>query len=382
MTKPFLFEEMANQGGNSIVLRDYRKGNWTVQETMVLIKAKKMDDERRMKRIGEITTATTSTTNIEGGKNIITNKPAELRWKWVEDYCWRDGCLRSQNQCNDKWDNLMRDFKKVRDYERKLREVGDQGGSSSTTCANDHSYWKIDKHERKERNLPSNMLPEIFQALVEVVERREGLRVVASGGAGGSSVVEIRSSSSNDVVVQQQQQPPSILLPPLLQYPISAPLAVLPIPPPLPLPPPPPPASAAQPPQGIPQSQQPLPTVDSDTSEHSDSAAKRRRKGGEGTSGGGGGGSSNISNEVLIGSAISKSASIIAEAIQACEGREEKRHRDLMSLQERRLQIEESKAEITRQGINGLVDAINKLANSILALANNSQNNQTPPSPN
>lgn len=120
---------------------------------------------------------------------------------------------------------------------------------------------------------------------------------------------------------------------------------------------------------------------DSDTSEHSDSEAKRRRKGGEGTSGGGGG-SSNISNEVLIGSAISKSASIIAEAIQACEEREEKRHRDLMSLQERRLQIEESKAEITRQGINGLVDAINKLANSILALANNSQNNQTPPSPN
>ncbi|XP_058197063.1 uncharacterized protein LOC131313025 isoform X1 [Rhododendron vialii] len=383
MTKPFLFEEMANQGGNSIVLRDYRKGNWTVQETMVLIKAKKMDDERRMRRIGEITTATTSTTNIEGGKNIIINKPAELRWKWVEDYCWRNGCLRSQNQCNDKWDNLMRDFKKVRDYERKLREVGDQGGSSSTTSANDHSYWKIDKHERKERNLPSNMLPEIFQALVEVVERREGLRVVASGGAGGSSVVEIRSSSSNDVVVQQQQQPPSILLPPLLQYPISAPLAVLPIPPPLPLLPPPPPASAAQPPHGIPQSQQPLPTVDSDTSEHSDSAAKRRRKGGEGTSGGGGGGgSSNISNEALIGSAISKSASIIAEAIQACEEREEKRHRDLMSLQERRLQIEESKAEITRQGINGLVDAINKLANSILALANNSQNNQTPPSPN
>ncbi|KAF7120277.1 hypothetical protein RHSIM_Rhsim13G0128100 [Rhododendron simsii] len=359
---------MANQGGNSIVLRDYRKGNWTVQETMVLIKAKKMDDERRMKRIGEITTATTSTTNTEGGKNIIINKPAELRWKWVEDYCWRNGCLRSQNQCNDKWDNLMRDFKKVRDYERKLREVGDQGGSSSTTSANDHGYWKIDKHERKERNLPSNMLPEIFQALVEVVERREGLRVVASGGAGGSSVVEIRSSSSNDVVVQQQQQPPSILLPPLLQYPISAPLAAVPIPPPLPLPPPPPPASAAQPPH------------DSDTSEHSDSAAKRRRKGGEGTSGGGGG--SNISNEVLIGSAISKSASIIAEAIQACEEREEKRHRDLMSLQERRLQIEESKAEITRQGINGIVDAINKLANSMLALANNSQNNQTPPSPN
>ncbi|KAH7838806.1 hypothetical protein Vadar_031411 [Vaccinium darrowii] len=365
---------MANQPGHTTaaaVSRDYRKGNWTLQETMVLIEAKKMDDERRMKKIGEITTAATAATATS------SNKPAELRWKWVEDYCWRNGCWRSQNQCNDKWDNLMRDFKKVRDYERKLISEGDQ--------VSDQSYWKIDKHERKERSLPSNMLPEIFQALVEVVERREGLRVVgSSGGGGGSGVVEIRSSSGFNVVVQQQQQQPSSLLPPLLQYPISsAPLAVLPVPPPplqpvppLPLPPP-PPVAAAQPPHGLPQSHQPLPTVDSDTSEPSDSPAKRRRKGGgEGTSGGS---SSNISAEVLIGTAISKSAAIIAEAIQACEEREEKRHRDLMSLQQRRLQIEESQTEVTKQGIHGLVEAINKLANSIIGLASNSQNNQNPP---
>lgn len=41
----------------------------------------------------------------------------------------------------------------------------------------------------------------------------------------------------------------------------------------------------------------------------------------------------------------------------------------MVDLHQRRLQIEESKAEINRQGINGLVDAINKLANSMLALA-------------
>ena len=107
---------------------------------------------------------------------------------------------------------------------------------------------------------------------------------------------------------------------------------------------------------------------DSDTSEYSDSPAKRRRRsggGGEGTSGGIA--SASTSNEV--GTAISKSASIIAQAIQACDEREESRHRDLLSLHERRLKIEESNTEINRQGINGLVDAINKLANSILALA-------------
>ncbi|XP_043688390.1 trihelix transcription factor ASR3-like [Telopea speciosissima] len=281
---------MADQG-NSGEVREYRKGNWTVHETVVLIAAKKMDEERRMKRSGD-------------GEE--RSKPAELRWKWVEDYCCKHGCMRSQNQCNDKWDNLMRDYKKVREYERRLAERGDR---------EEGSYWKLEKHERKERNLPSNMLPEIYDAVVEVVEKRAVQRVTGGGGSD-----------------------PNL---------------------PLPLPPPPPPPP---PPQHLPHSQ-PLPSIDSDTSEHSNSSAKRRRRG-EGTSSSG-----NTSYEV--GSAISKSASIIAEALHACEEKEEKRHRDLLSLQERRLKVEESKNEIDREGINGLVDAINKLSSSIFALVSN-----------
>lgn len=121
---------------------------------------------------------------------------------------------------------------------------------------------------------------------------------------------------------------------------------------------------------------------DSDTSEYSDSPAKRRRGGGgEGTSGAGGAGGTTTtatasgSTSIEVGSAISKSASIIAEAIQASEEREERRHQDVLNLLERRLKIEESNTEI----INGLVDAINKLANSILALA--ADRTQQPPPP-
>ncbi|KAK4347454.1 hypothetical protein RND71_033793 [Anisodus tanguticus] len=108
------------------------------------------------------------------------------------------------------------------------------------------------------------------------------------------------------------------------------------------------------------------------SSERSDSPAKKRRMsgGGEGTSGTAKDGDINNSSQE-VGSAISKSAAIIAETIQSCEEREEKRHRELLSCHQRRLQIEESKAEINREGINGLVDSINKLANSILALAGN-----------
>ncbi|KAJ4981576.1 hypothetical protein NE237_032413 [Protea cynaroides] len=288
-------------------VREYRKGNWTIHETQVLIAAKKMDEERRMKRSGD----------GEG-----RGRPAELRWKWVEDYCWRHGCLRSQNQCNDKWDNLMRDYKKVREYERRLAERG--GGEEG-------SYWKLEKHERKERNLPSNMLPEIYDSVVEVVENR-GVPRVSGGSVPNVGIVMEKLTASVDQ--------PSM---PLLQYHSSNPTPPLPLPPPQPLPHP-----------------QPLPSLDSDTSEHSNSSAKRRRRG-EGTSSSG-----NTSYEV--GSAISKSASIIAEALQACEEKEEKRHRDLLILQERRLKVEESQIEINREGINGLVDSINKLASSIFAL--------------
>ncbi|XP_022721702.1 uncharacterized protein LOC111279063 [Durio zibethinus] len=332
---------MADQGGSNIVMREYRKGNWTVNETMVLIEAKKLDDERRMKKNGD----------SEG-----RGKPTELRWKWVEDYCWEKECLRSQNQCNDKWDNLMRDYKKVREYQRR---IADQRGEGSDS--NEGSYWEMEKNERKEKNLPSNMLRQIYERLEEVVEKKGGRKMVASGGSGPIPNIPY--------VMDRPMTSVQSSLPPLLQHqlPAAIPLPALPAQPQLP-----PPTAATvplvQPP--LLSYAQPLHTMcdssDSDISEHSDSPAKRRRRGGngEGTSGTA---SANKSNEV--GTAISKSASIIANAIQASEEREERRHRDLVSLHERRLKIEESKTEINQRGTDGLVDAINKLANSILALA-------------
>ncbi|CAI9755219.1 unnamed protein product [Fraxinus pennsylvanica] len=298
---------MANQGENNVMMRDYRKGNWTVQETMVLIEAKKMDDERRMKS--------------ERGK------PAELRWKWVEDYCWRKGCLRSQNQCNDKWDNLMRDFKKVREYERRVAGGGEL------------SYWRIEKSDRKDKKLPSNMLPQIYDALVEVVEKK-GLTAAATGG-----------SNANATVVGLPSGLGQPSMPRVMQNPMPAPTVLLPLPP------------TAQP--TILRYSQPLPAAGSDTTEYSDSPSKRRRRRGEGSSGG---------SLHEVGSAISKSAFIIAEAIRSNEEREERRHREVLSLHRRRLQIEESKAEINRQGISGLVEAVNKLADSIHSLASHKSN--------
>ncbi|URE04315.1 hypothetical protein MUK42_21458 [Musa troglodytarum] len=138
--------------------REYRKGNWTLDETMVLIQAEKMDCERRAQRLKELPRGSSS-------------RPQEMRWGWVEDRCWGHGCHRSQNQCNGRWDNLMRDYKKVRAYET----------SSSVGGNPDLSYWNLEKNARKERNLPSNVLPEVYEALTEVVQRKR------SGGASAAA---------------------------------------------------------------------------------------------------------------------------------------------------------------------------------------------------
>ncbi|KAL6197016.1 hypothetical protein ACLB2K_032629 [Fragaria x ananassa] len=368
------------QGGNSgsFVMRDYRKGNWTVGETMVLIEAKKMDEERRvMKRSGS---SSRDHGADETPRSII--KPAELRWKWVEDYCWKKGCLRSQNQCNDKWDNLMRDYKKVREYERRSSVVGGENKELP-------SYWKLEKSERKERNLPTNMVPQIYEALVEVVEKREMGRIVVGGNGGGGGGASISGSISPNpnigYVVERPMisgvhhstvlSPPPVMQQQLIQAQPIAAVHLLPAP------------LAAQPPPPLTYSQ-PIPPVgsDTDTSEHSDSPAKRRRRGGR-SSGGGGDQQQGISTSGTVsagtssevGTAISRGASIIAEALQGCEEREERRHREILSMHERRIQIEETKTEINRQGISGLVDAINKLANSIHALASNNQSQSSAP---
>lgn len=144
--------------------RDYRKGNWTLHETLILITAKRLDDDRRAGGLGG---------GIVGGMGLAsptTPRSAEQRWKWVENYCWSHGCLRSQNQCNDKWDNLLRDYKKVRDHEAK------RANSSSATI---RSYWAMERHERKDNNLPTNLLAEVFDALSDVLSRRAARR----GGA-------------------------------------------------------------------------------------------------------------------------------------------------------------------------------------------------------
>ncbi|KAF8398814.1 hypothetical protein HHK36_014674 [Tetracentron sinense] len=274
---------------SSSLVREYRKGNWTLHETLVLITAKKMDDERRIKASSTPPDPTTTNTTIKQ-----LSRTAELRWKWVENYCWNHGCLRSQNQCNDKWDNLLRDYKKVREHE-----------SRSDGSNHNPSYWKMEKQDRKDRNLPSNLSSEVFQALNEVVHQR---------------------------YPQRTAHPP----------PSPAPVVVhcsLPLPSP-------PPANRPPAPPVISETSDSSETDRSDKL-HDDTERRKVRK---------------------LGSSIVRSASVLARTLLACEEKKEKRHRDVIELEERRLQIEETRNEVNRQGITGLVAAVNNLSGAIQSL--------------
>ncbi|GMY18048.1 trihelix transcription factor ASR3-like isoform X2 [Fagus crenata] len=293
---------------SSPLIRDYRKGNWTIQETLILITAKKLDEERRVKAASSTpppdpTTPTTKPPCKPGG---------ELRWKWVENYCWNHGCLRSQNQCNDKWDNLLRDYKKVREYESK-----------SNASKEFPSYWNIEKQDRKDRNLPSNMAFEVFQALNQVLQRRYSQ---TSASPPAKPVLSFAPSPTPVTVVPPNLPPaPAPMRPPEISGTAAIPLSD---------------------------------SSETDSSEMHGSSSKRRKV------------------RRSIGSSIKRSASVLARTFRDCEEKKEKRHQEAMEIEQRRLQIEEKQNEVNHQGMANLVAAMTNLSGAIQSLISASHDHQ------
>ncbi|CAN6287309.1 unnamed protein product [Urochloa humidicola] len=343
----------AMAAGALTVARDYRRGNWTVPETMLLIEAKR---------------------KVHGERHPGDHGLA--RWRWVEDYCWRAGCRRSHNQCNDRWDNLMRDYKKVRAYEAAIAAAA--GGGSAP------SYWAMGRAERKERGLPSNLLREIYDAMGEVIERRMS---TGSGGGGGGVFLGAPSTSS------------------LLHVPMQAsPLAQV-----LPRPLPPGPeqetrhhqvghGAAHLSSESSPERKRRRPSLDEPWAGTGSGTPSSTAPTTTGTHGGhrqeqehshreGGGESSDSecsddgggeeeeeaeeedeAEEVLSG-AIGRCAAILSEALESREAAEERRHREVMAVEERRGRARQARREAGEQCVAGLAAAVSQLAGSMLALA-------------
>lgn len=92
------------------------------QEALILITAKKLDEDRLIKP-----TSTSQDPTVKG----------VLRWKWLVICCCSHGYLRS----NDKWDNLLRDYKKACESESNAQS----------------KVYTLEKQDHRLRNLLSNM---------------------------------------------------------------------------------------------------------------------------------------------------------------------------------------------------------------------------------
>ncbi|EAZ28047.1 hypothetical protein OsJ_12013 [Oryza sativa Japonica Group] len=302
--------------------REYRRGNWTLPETMLLVEAKK---------------------RVSDGRRPAADQGL-ARWRWVEDYCWRRGCRRSQNQCNDRWDNLMRDYKKVRAHELAAAGGGGGGGPAE-------SYWVMGRTERKEKGLPANLLREIYDAMGEVVERRP----MSSGGGGGGAVFLAGASSSGsgglaDVPAMAMQASP---LAQLLPRPLEA---------------------TANCSSGSPERKRRRPSLDNEPpggstppattgrqghQEHDDDDDEYAHHGADESSDDDGG----------LGGAIGRCAAILSVALENREASEERRHREVVAAEERRGRARQARREAGEQCMAGLATAVSQLAGSMLALA-------------
>lgn len=77
------------------------------------------------------------------------------------------------------------------------------------------------------------------------------------------------------------------------------------------------------------------------------------------------------------GRGMLQGARVLARALLECEDRRDKRHRELMELEERRLRMEADRTEMSRQGFAGLVSAVNNLSGAIHSLVSHHLHHST-----
>ncbi|KAL2484421.1 Homeodomain-like superfamily protein [Abeliophyllum distichum] len=115
-----------------------RLPRWTRQEILVLIQGKRVA-ENRVRR---------------GRASGLAFGSAQVEPKWasVSSYCKRHGVNRGPVQCRKRWSNLAGDFKKIKEWESKIREETE-------------SFWVMRNDLRRERKLPGFFDREVYDIL-------------------------------------------------------------------------------------------------------------------------------------------------------------------------------------------------------------------------
>ncbi|KAG0463196.1 hypothetical protein HPP92_021672 [Vanilla planifolia] len=104
---------------------------WTVQEVLVLLSVIASIDEYWLKALSSY-----------------------QRWKMISDNCLAMDVVRSSNQCKRKWEMLLADYKKIRQWESQAKE---------------DSYWLLKEDKKKHCGLPISFQKEVFDAMDAVI---------------------------------------------------------------------------------------------------------------------------------------------------------------------------------------------------------------------
>ncbi|XP_047962643.1 trihelix transcription factor ASR3 isoform X2 [Salvia hispanica] len=115
-----------------------RLPRWTRQEILVLIQGKRVA-ENRVRR-------------GRASGSAFGSGQIEPKWASISSYCKRHGVNRGPVQCRKRWSNLAGDFKKIKEWESKIKEETE-------------SYWVMRNDLRRERKLPGFFDREIYDIL-------------------------------------------------------------------------------------------------------------------------------------------------------------------------------------------------------------------------
>ncbi|KAG9449365.1 hypothetical protein H6P81_009330 [Aristolochia fimbriata] len=107
------------------------------------------------------------------------------KWKIISDNCAGLDVVRSSNQCRRKWDQMLVEYKEIRDWETQFR-IG--------------SYWCLESERKKEFGLPAFFNREVFGALDVFLKSQESQSEseVESESEGFVSSIEV-SRLKNDL---------------------------------------------------------------------------------------------------------------------------------------------------------------------------------------
>ncbi|GAV60193.1 Myb_DNA-bind_4 domain-containing protein [Cephalotus follicularis] len=124
--------------GSDDRIKTMRHPSWTSQETLILINAKKVVENR-----------------IKGGcrsNSPMTTEQIEPKWDSISSYCKQHRVNQRPVKYRKRWSNLLGDFKKIKSWESRTHEEA-------------KLFWRTNNECRKERKSPTFFDREVYHVL-------------------------------------------------------------------------------------------------------------------------------------------------------------------------------------------------------------------------